>query len=78
MVQLGAYGDLNEAKTAWQSVLKSHADVLGGESPSYTSVTTATGKWVRLRIGPFRSAGDAGQACDKIRTRKIDCLVARS
>src|SRR5262249_10900384 len=78
MVQLGAYGDLNEARAAWQSAVKAHGDVLGGETPSYTSVTTASGKWIRLRIGPFASAGDAGQACDKIRTRKIDCLVAKS
>jgi len=78
MVQLGAFADLGEAKAAWQSDIKAHGDVLAGETPSFTSVTTATGQWIRLRIGPFKSAGDANQACDKIRAKKVDCLVAKS
>lgn len=78
MVQLGAFADLGEAKAAWQSDVKAHGDLLAGETPNYSSIKTPTGQWIRLRIGPFKNAGDANQACDRIRAQKVDCLVAKS
>lgn len=72
-VQLGAFGDPDRAKAAWEKV--SHRfSLLGGAQPFLVKAGAVT----RLQAGPFPSSAAANAACNQAKAAGQDCIALRS
>ncbi len=76
-IQIGAYASAAEAERQLAAAGQKAADLLGS-SQRRTQPVVANGKslW-RARFGGFQAA-DAGNVCNELRRRQIDCLVAKA
>lgn len=64
-VQLGAFGDANNARSLWTRV----GSRFPGRQPYYVKAGAIT----RLQVGPFASQGDANKACGAVKP----CIAVR-
>ncbi len=69
-IQLGAFGDENNARKLWTS-MESRVDALASLQP----YLKATGKLTRLQAGPFVSRSAAEAACSKVRAAGQTCIT---
>ena len=75
-VQLGAMPSGDIARARWQQLRAQHPDLLGRLGIQVQPVRTAQGQSLfRLRAGPLRDSRQAGQLCDQLRLRGVDCFV---
>jgi cell division septation protein DedD len=54
-VQLGAFGDPNNARKLWTQV--------GARFPGHTPAYVKTGTLTRVLVGPYTNRADAARAC---------------
>jgi cell division septation protein DedD len=73
MVQLGAYGSDQAARTAWATLVANAGDALKGQKPVYA----AKGRLVRLHLGPFPERDDARDLCQKLSAGGRPCFVTK-
>lgn len=77
-VQLVALRSEAAARVAWSGYLKKHADLFGKLKPTFAkAVIKGKGTFYRLQAGPLADAGAARVLCEKVKKRKMGCLVVR-
>ncbi len=77
-VQLVALRSEAAARTAWSGYLKKHADLFGMLKPTFARADIkGKGTFFRLQAGPLADAGAARVLCEKVKKRKMGCLVVR-
>jgi len=75
-VQVGSFGSLVAAKSAWQDMRGRHS-ALGGLKPVYEKVVTPAGRTLfRLKVGPVKSAAQARALCGQLDVRDSWCAKA--
>jgi len=75
-VQLVALRSEQAARTAWAGYVKQHADLFGKLKPTVVKAEIkGKGTFYRLQAGPLADDAAARGLCDKVRKRKIGCLV---
>jgi TolA protein len=76
LVQLAALRTMSAAESEWSRLKRLHADVLGQFEPVLQAVDLGSkGNFVRVQVGPFANANEAGTICQALRARKQDCVV---
>lgn len=73
MVQLGAYGSDQAARTAWATLVANAGDALKGQKPVYS----AKGRLVRLHLGPFAERNDARDLCQTLSAGGRPCFITK-
>jgi hypothetical protein len=78
-VQLHALSSDAAVRREWPRLLKTHGDLLG--DLSLKVVRTGSGArqktfW-RMQIGTLKSAAAAKKLCDRLKRRKLDCVIVR-
>lgn len=72
-VQVGSFGSAASAKSAWASLTQRYPNA-GRYSPSYQSVTLASGKtMVRLKVGPVSGDDQAQALCGQLGVQDAWC-----
>ena len=78
-VQLHALGSDAAVRRAWPRLQKTHGDLLGGLSLKV--VRTGSGPrqktFYRMQVGTLASAAAAKKLCDRLKRRKLDCVIVR-
>ena len=78
-VQLHALGSDAAVRRAWPRLQKTHGDLLGGLSLKV--VRSGSGprqkSFYRMQVGTLASAAAAKKLCDRLKRRKLDCVVVR-
>lgn len=78
-VQLHALGSDAAVRRAWPRLQKTHGDLLGGLSLKV--VRTGSGprqkSFYRMQVGTLASAAAAKKLCDRLKRRKLDCVIVR-
>jgi len=78
-VQLHALASDAAVRRAWPRLQKTHGDLLGGLS----LVVVRSGKgppdktFYRMQVGTLASAAAAKMLCDRLKRRKLDCVIVR-
>lgn len=75
-VQVGARNDQEAAETAFKTLQKKYAAVLGNHQNYVRKVDLGEkGVWYRLWVGPVNTKGDAEQLCSELKSAGMpDCL----
>ncbi|MBW8734229.1 MAG: SPOR domain-containing protein [Asticcacaulis sp.] len=72
-IQVGSFGSLGAAKSAWQD-LRGHHTALNGLSPEFEKVVTPAGRTLfRLKVGPVTSGTQAKALCSQLDIRDSWC-----
>lgn len=78
-VQLHALGSDAAVRRAWPRLQKTHGDLLGGLSLKV--VRSGSGprrkSFYRMQVGTLASAAAAKKLCDRLKRRKLDCVIVR-
>ncbi len=78
-VQLHALGSDAAVRREWPRLQKTHGDLLGGLSLKV--VRTGSGprqkSFYRMQLGTLASAAAAKKLCDRLKRRKLDCVIVR-
>ncbi len=75
-IQIGAMRTEEEARQAWESVKRKHADIIGGKTMSISRVELAErGVFFRVYAGPLADRDAARDACAKLVSAGTGCLV---
>ncbi|MEM6664787.1 MAG: hypothetical protein AAF638_00130 [Pseudomonadota bacterium] len=73
-LDLGATGSLSESGSAWGTIAREHADVLGDLTPRIVVRDTNDGDLeLRIIAGPVKNAADAIMACARLNARGQNC-----
>lgn len=76
LVQVGAFRSNQEAAAQWSRMQSRLGDYLDGKAPDVERADLGErGVYHRLRIGPFKSSGEARTYCAGLKERGQDCLV---
>ena len=73
--QVGAFASPAEAEQAWVIMQPRLAQHLGGAHQLYSRARVGERNWVRLRVGPFDTAG-AGRFCAAVKAGGGACFIA--
>ncbi|MCH9053380.1 MAG: SPOR domain-containing protein [Proteobacteria bacterium] len=78
-VQLHALSSDAAVRREWPRLQKTHGDLLGGLSLKV--VRTGSGprqkSFYRMQIGTLASVAAAKKLCDRLKRRKLDCVIVR-
>lgn len=77
VVQLGAPGSEEEARSTFASLQRRYPDELGGQRPLIRKADVGGREVYRLRVGPL-SSSEAGELCNKLKARGGQCFIARN
>lgn len=79
-VQIYALASDAAVRKAWPRLQKAHPDLLGGLKLNVvrSSRGPLKGMVYRMQVGTLTSAATARKLCDRLRKRKLDCIVVRS
>jgi cell division septation protein DedD len=73
-VQLGAFAQEARARDAWAALQRDEGAAIGSAQPFYVAGANV----VRLQLGSFSSAGDAGALCRQIKASGRACFVVEA
>jgi len=78
-VQLAALRAEDAAMKEWERLSRRNKDLLGSLKPSVMRADLGAGKGIffRLRAGPLPSEAEAKALCEKLKSRKVGCLIVR-
>ena len=78
-VQFGAFASEKDAERAWEPVVASAENLLGGLSHEVISADLGREKGVvyRLGAGPLNSLAASDRLCSDLKSRGLDCLVVK-
>jgi formylglycine-generating enzyme required for sulfatase activity len=77
-IQIGAYRTKAKASAGWKRVVQLHKALLGHLTPNIVrSDLGSRGVFHRLRAGPLAGPVKASILCQKLKRRKIGCLVIK-
>jgi hypothetical protein len=75
-IQVGSFGSLGAAKSAWADLRGQHS-ALSGLTPQFEKVVTPAGKTLfRLKVGPVKSDAQAKSLCGQLDVRDSWCQRA--
>jgi len=75
-IHIASYRDLETALSGWETLSAMFPDVLEGTRPRVEAVDVPEqGHFLRLKAGPFLSAGDASRSCEAFRAANVWCAV---
>ncbi len=78
LIQVGAYRSPARARSGWQSLVKANTSLLGSLTPLVVRADLgARGVYHRLRAGPVDGPEAAKALCDRLKQRKVACLVIK-
>ena len=83
-VQLGAFRSLERAERGSDILRKAHPDLLGqlrfdlSLNISRIDLGPDKGVFFRLQAGPYPSATAAGNLCEELKSRSVDCLIVQN
>ncbi len=78
LIQVGAYRTPDRARSGWQSLVKANTSLLGSLTPLVVRADLGTrGVFHRLRAGPVDGPEAAKALCDRLKQRKVACLVIK-
>ncbi len=78
-IQLAAVRERGAVDAEWKRLQKKYNDLLGKLELSVQRADLGPGKGVyyRLRAGPLSDEATARELCDKLKARKVGCLIVR-
>jgi cell division septation protein DedD len=78
-IQLASLRSNAAAARSWKKLVDSHKELLGGLRLTIARRDLGAGKGVffRVQAGPLKDQAAARSLCDKLKRRKISCLVVR-
>ncbi|MCE2510586.1 MAG: SPOR domain-containing protein [Alphaproteobacteria bacterium] len=77
-IQIAAMRSEAQAKAQWVQLQKAHDDLLSGLALHVERADLgAKGVFFRVQAGPLSDAGAAAALCEKLKQRKLGCLVVR-
>ena len=78
-VQLAAARSEKAVKSEWDKLQRRNTDLLGKLQLQVTRIDLGTtkGTFYRLRAGPLTSAAEAKALCERLKQRKLGCLVVK-
>tara|TARA_R110000787_G_scaffold42114_8_gene103543 strand:- start:213 stop:950 length:738 start_codon:yes stop_codon:yes gene_type:complete len=75
-VQIASSSKDAEARAAARQLIASHADVIGTSSFMIQKARVrSAGTVYRTRVGPYKRFAAANNACQKLKSRRLECLV---
>lgn len=75
-VQVASGGERTEAKNVARQFIAQHADVIGTSSFTIQQANLGkVGTVYRSRVGPYKRFVSADNACQALKSRKLECLV---
>ena len=75
-VQVASGGERTEAKKIARKFIARHADVIGTSSFTIQRANLGNaGTVYRSRVGPYKRFASADNACQALKSRKLECLV---
>jgi cell division protein FtsN len=78
LIQVGAYRTAAKATTGWNRLVKANKALLGGLSPVVVKADLGSrGVFHRLRAGPVDGPEAAAALCNRLKQRKVGCLVIK-
>ena len=78
LIQVGAYRTADKARTGWARLVKGNKALLGALSPVIVEADLGNrGVFHRLRAGPVDGAEAASALCNRLKQRKVGCLVIK-
>ncbi len=79
VVQLAAFRSDSAARGAWKRYRAANGDLLGKLEPSVERADLGAGRGVyfRLRAGPLADEAAAKRLCERLKARRLDCLVVK-
>ena len=79
-VQIFALTSDAAVRKAWPRLQKAHPDLLGGLKLKVVRTARGRRKGIvyRMQVGTLSSAAAARKLCDRLRQRKLDCIIVRS
>ena len=72
-LQLGAFGQEEDARTSWRAMQNRHSTVLAALNFEIEPVSIGARSLYRLRAGPFASRTEAAHACSQLKAAGQDC-----
>ena len=76
VVQIGAFRSNSDAMAQWLRIAAKLGDYASSKTPDVERADLgARGVYHRLRIGPFKSSGEASEYCAGLKERGQDCLI---
>ena len=78
-VQLHALASDAAVRRAWPRLQKTHGDLLGGLSLEVVRFGSGPRQksFYRMQVGTLASAAAAKKLCDRLKRRKLDCVIVR-
>lgn len=77
-LQIAAVQSAEAATGEWNRLKRAHPDLLGALSSNVVRVDRGDGSATfRIQAGPLPDAAAASELCDKLKARKLTCLVVR-
>jgi len=77
-VQLAAYRTPEAAAEQWRKISSKQSDLLGKLNPVIQRADLGgKGIFYRLQAGPLKSRNSAAALCEKLKQRKVSCLVVQ-
>ncbi len=78
-VQLHALGSDAAVRREWPRLQKTHGDLLGGLSLKVVRFGSGPRQksFYRMQVGTLASAAAAKKLCDRLKRRKLDCVIVR-
>jgi len=75
-IHIASYRDVETALSGWETLRAMFPDVLAETRPRVEAVDIpGQGHFLRLKAGPFLSAGDASRSCEAFRAASVWCAV---
>lgn len=75
-VQVASSSKDAEARAAARQLIASHSDVIGTSSFMIQKAQVrSAGTVYRTRVGPYKRFASANNACQKLKSRRLECLV---
>ncbi len=76
-IQVGSHKDEATARAEWQKIQGTvEATAPSSGNRIQRADLGARGIYYRVQVGPFASAGEAGQLCARLKTRAVECFLA--
>jgi cell division septation protein DedD len=78
-IQLASYREAAAATQGWHRLSKAHSELLGDLSPAVIRVDLGADKGIyyRLLAGPLTDKATADTLCQRLKAKKVGCLVVK-
>lgn len=74
LVQLGAFDDVEDAKSEWDALISKHGDLIGDRKRLIQEAESGGRRFYRLRMVGFETLSDSRRLCSALLARGTPCI----